>query len=124
MAKRFYSIMMEEEFILQCKQDDNSWKCPVMTCGKILSRKQTLKSHIVNQHNVEAGKPVKRYKLYESQLQAETSDIPRATLWRHKKRKKNMISTTDHQVEQVMDTGHTLSDFTAEILTTQSDKVF
>lgn len=47
---------MDEDFISNCKQGENIWKCPFESCGKVLSRKQTLKSHIANLHNEEGKK--------------------------------------------------------------------
>ena len=32
--------------------DDKSWKCPVTTCKKSLSRKQTLQSHLLTIHGI------------------------------------------------------------------------
>ena len=35
-----------------CYLSPNKWKCPVEECGKILSRKQTLKTHLKSIHDV------------------------------------------------------------------------
>ncbi|KAL5011498.1 hypothetical protein ScPMuIL_004363 [Solemya velum] len=70
---------MDEEAVLECRTGEKEWKCPIKECNAVLSRKQTLKTHILHVHNIQAGCPPKRYKLYETE---ETVPVPKRTMYR------------------------------------------
>ena len=44
---------MEEYDLDACKEYEKAWKCPIDTCMKILTRKQTLQTHLSSIHGVE-----------------------------------------------------------------------
>lgn len=44
---------MNEEEIQKCCTSPSTWVCPKEDCKKVLSRKQTLISHLMNIHNSE-----------------------------------------------------------------------
>ena len=62
----FLSSVIEENSVLACKQSDKEWACPAPQCRRILSRKQTLKSHLLSVHNISCKYEVKNmlYTLY------------------------------------------------------------
>ncbi|KAL5012295.1 hypothetical protein ScPMuIL_010846 [Solemya velum] len=70
---------MDEEAVLECRTGEKEWKCPIKECNAVLSRKQTLKTHILHVQNIQAGCPPKRYKLYETE---ETVPVPKRTMYR------------------------------------------
>ncbi|XP_052212666.1 uncharacterized protein LOC127831685 [Dreissena polymorpha] len=78
----FLSSVIEENSVLACKQSDKEWACPAPQCRRILSRKQTLKSHLLSVHNISYEVPVKRYKLYDYD---SSVPVPRRTHFRQKK---------------------------------------
>ena len=44
---------MDKVNIEDCQVGDKSWVCPVSTCKKSLSRKQTLRTHLLSQHGID-----------------------------------------------------------------------
>lgn len=44
---------MDEEAVLECRTGEKEWKCPIKECNAVLSRKQTLKTHILHVHNIQ-----------------------------------------------------------------------
>ncbi|KAL5020963.1 hypothetical protein ScPMuIL_000118 [Solemya velum] len=85
---------MDENELAKCMLGEKMWKCPVYGCDKILCRKQTLKSHILNQHNIQVGSQPKRYKLYETD---NAESIPKTTQWRLKQRNQELPSSETGQ---------------------------
>ena len=51
----FQDIYSEDD-ILSCQIADKIWLCPIKSCEQALSRKQTLKIHLITVHNVQGIK--------------------------------------------------------------------
>ncbi|XP_069136597.1 uncharacterized protein [Argopecten irradians] len=78
--------LLSEEDVEHCKVNKSAWKCS--KCQMILSRKQTLKTHLFIKHKIRAGNPAKRYKLYETD-----PDIPVPSSTSHNWKKKECIDS-------------------------------
>lgn len=56
---QLYNGGMDDKEIEACRISKNEWRCPAEGCNQILTRKQTLKSHLAAIHEV-AGKQIMR----------------------------------------------------------------
>ena len=49
------ACILSEEDISNCKRSETEWACPITECNAVLSRKQTLKSHLATLHGVKGN---------------------------------------------------------------------
>ncbi|KAK3107892.1 hypothetical protein FSP39_024548, partial [Pinctada imbricata] len=84
----------EEELDLESCFKDGNWLCPIQSCKKNLSRKQTLQIHLSCIHSIKVKNPAKRYKKY---VHDSDEPKPKATKWRDKRYSLNLETSNVDQ---------------------------
>ncbi|VDI25225.1 Hypothetical predicted protein [Mytilus galloprovincialis] len=103
---------MDEEELEACRKSDKEWFCPVPNCGRSLSRKQTLQKHLWSCHEIKAGNPSKRYKMYEV---SEDVPLPKSTFYHQKSQEERELpeppaAAEPQQAMPVQDTMESIGD--------------